>query len=403
MSKLDEIIGYKKQVKKLRTVCDFLKDTSKYVYFGVDLPEGLLIYGESGVGKTFMAKALAIDCGREIFNISRGDLNVKSIKKIFASARKNKNALVFIDDIDYLDKEDDASVYGYIAHEIENCNGSEVFVLVTADDKENLHEFFLNTFNSDMVIELEAPEIEEAVEIFKPIFVEDKMDKDFNIEDFCYFAQNWTYSEVEDVFNKSACLAVYEGREKISMRHVIKSGMLYKNLVLSEEFDEATAYHEAGHAAVHMLTGGEAAFIAMLADDEGMFKVKMQKLFKDYRDRERRYFVGIAGKVSEEMFSGITSIGSDNDLDKVSRFMEDDIRELASQGFEYYDSTKKESPAYNDELARKVRSDMQSYYDKTKELIEKNKPLIEALVKKLKEKYYLLHSEIYKIYNAYKG
>ena len=74
---------------------------------------------------------------------------------------------------------------------------------------------------------------------------------------------------------------------------------------------------------------------------------------------------------------------------------------MASQGFEYFDSTVLNSPAYNDALAKKVQSDIQKYYDKARELIIQNRPLIERFVESLKSKRYLLHSEIYNIYNEY--
>lgn len=89
-------------------------------------------------------------------------------------------------------------------------------------------------------------------------------------------------------------------------------------------------------------------------------------------------------------------------MGRVREAIEDDVKVLASQGFEYFDSTEYNSPAYNDALAKKVQSDIQKYYDKAKELIIQNRLLIEAFVDNLKDKHYLLHSEIYKIYDDYK-
>lgn len=400
MEQIKNIIGYTKQVETLKSVCDFLQNTAKYVKFGVDLPNCLLICGQSGVGKTYFAKALADGCGRNEFSISGKGLTVKTVRKLFAMARKCVNSIILIDDIDYLDKDEDSLIFEYILKEIDNCNNNEVFVIVTADNKDYLPEFFFNEFDSDMFLELEPPKIEEACKIFKPIFDENKVDVDLNIHDFCCFAQNWTYSDALDAFNNAARLVVYERCKKISMRHLIKAGLLLKDNELADEFDEATAFHEAGHAAVSLLLGGDAACIVLLEDGAGYFKEKEWNV-KTYKDRERRYIVSVAGKASEEIFTGTSSIGSFSDLDKVSQAIEADVRALASQGFEYFDSTVLDSPAYNDALAKKVQSDLQKYYDKAKELIVENRPLIETFVENLKNKYYLLHSEIYKIYNAY--
>lgn len=401
MTHIKDIIGYKKEVEKLKSICDFLKNTDKYHNFGVDLPKCLLICGESGAGKTFIAETLANDCEREIFNVSVCNLNEKQIKKVFKKARKAAHSIVLIDDIDYLDKEDDEDEYHRLFVEMNKCINDDVFVVVTADNKENIHESFLSKFETEMIIELEPPKIEEASDIFKPIFDENKIDSDFNINDFCCFAQDCTYSYAKDTFNNAARLAVYEGHSKISMQNLIKAGLLLKGYELAEEFDEATAYHEAGHAAVSLLLGGDAACIVLLGSGSGYFTEKSWKN-KTYHDKERRYIVSIAGKACEEVFTGTSSIGSYSDLGRVREAIEDDVKVLASQGFEYFDSTEYNSPAYNDALAKKVQSDIQKYYDKAKELIIQNRLLIEAFVDNLKDKHYLLHSEIYKIYDDYK-
>lgn len=397
MKHINDIIGYKKEVEKLKSICDFLKYHDKYCKFGVGLPNCLLICGEKGVGKTLMAISLMDECGRKVFCVSGKGLTIKLIKKLFKAARRSANSIVLIDDIDYQHK--DSDIYDQLFDEMCKCE-DDVFVIITADDKDYLPEQLLDAFDSDMIIELDAPKIEEACEIFRPIFEENKIDSDFNISDFCCFAQDCTYSYAEETFNNAARLAIYEGCGRISMTHLIKAGLLLKEYELAEAFDEATAYHEAGHAAVSLLLGGDAACIVLLDSGRGYFTEKSWKN-RTYHDKERRYIVSIAGKACEEIFTGTSSVGSYSDLGRVREAIEDDVKILASQGFEYFDSIEYNSPAYNDALAKKVQSDIQKYYDTAKELIVKNRPLIEAFVDNLKDKHYLLHGEIYKIYNDY--
>ena len=400
MAHIKDIIGYEKQVRELERICDFLKNTDKYINYDVELPNYMLICGREGVGKTFMAEALISDSGRETFYYKGNGKNVKALKSIFKKAKKSANSIIFIDDLDYVTLEDDCPVYDRLVKELEDCQNSNVFVVATAIKRDNLPDYLLEEFDSDMVIELASPKIEEACGIFKPIFAENKTANDFNLNDFCCFAQEWTYNEVLDAFNNAARLSVYERDDKVSMQNLIKEALRLKGYELAEEFNEATAYHEAGHAAVSLLLGGDAACIVLLETDSGLFKEKEWKT-KTYHDKERRYIVSVAGKACEEIFTGTSSIGSYTDLGRVREAIEDDIKILASQGFEYFDSTELNSPAYNDTLAKKVQSDIQKYYDKAKELIVENRPLIEAFVDNLKDKHYLLHSEIYKIYDAF--
>ena len=52
MVSFEDILGYEKQVEELKAICDYLKNTQKYKDMGVKIPDGVLICGESGVGKT---------------------------------------------------------------------------------------------------------------------------------------------------------------------------------------------------------------------------------------------------------------------------------------------------------------------------------------------------------------
>lgn len=400
MAKIKNIIGYKKEVKKIESICDFLKNTDKYTDYNVELPKCLLICGINGVGKTFMAEALIAESERKAYYFNVNDNNVKTLKSVFKKAKKSANSIIFIDDIDYITLDDDCPICEQLLKELEGCENGNVFVVVTAIKKDNLPDCLLEEFDFDMIIELESPKIEEACEIFKPIFDGNKVSDDFDINDFCCFAQDWTYSKVEEAFNNAARLSVYERNGRISMHNIVKASLQLVGYELNEEFDEATAYHEAGHAAVSLLLGGDAACIVLHDTYLGFFYEKECEI-KTYKDRERRYIVNVAGKACEEIFTGTCSIGSFSDLDKASQAIEADVKILASQGFEYFDSIEYNSPTYNDALAKKVQADMQKYYDKAKELIVQNRPLIEALVEKLKDNHYLLHSEICKIYDAF--
>ena len=402
MSQIDKIIGYKKEVERLQSVCDFLKNTSKYAKASVELPTCMLVYGPMGVGKTMMAEALAADCDRDVFRICVKTDSISRIQREFKLARKSANAIVLIDDVDYLDLEHDGDIFELIDYEIDRCESGDVFVVLTADAKENLPKYLLNAIDADMVMELNPPTIEEACVIFQPIFDKYNLSSDFNAEDFCCFVIDRTYAYVEDIFNKAARIVLYENCEQISMKHLVKAVLLMKNYELPTQLDVGTAYHEVGHAVVHLLLGGEAACIVLYGDCGGYFE-EMHWKEDSYRDVERRYMVRAAGKACEEIYSKTYSLGSDKDLKSLAEDIAKDVKVFATQGFEYFSPIELNSPAYNDALNKKVQSDLQKYYDKAKELLLANMPLVEKLVEGLKDKFYLLHSEIYAIYNAYKN
>ncbi len=80
------------------------------VFVGIRQPwRGILLYGPPGTGKTFLAKACATESDAVFFALSASDImskyvgeSEKQVKKIFKQARKHKNAIIFIDEMDSL-------------------------------------------------------------------------------------------------------------------------------------------------------------------------------------------------------------------------------------------------------------------------------------------------------------
>ena len=100
MAGLKDIIGFKKQVETLKYALDTVNNPKKYVDFGTALPKGLLIYGESETGKTFMAESFLEECERQVFVFEGGGDAEKEIKRLFKRAAKNAPSVIFFDDID---------------------------------------------------------------------------------------------------------------------------------------------------------------------------------------------------------------------------------------------------------------------------------------------------------------
>ena len=76
---------------------------------GVEPPNGILLYGPPGCGKTLLARALANECeanfftmnGPEIMNKYYGETEAK-LRDLFREARENSPSIIFIDEIDAL-------------------------------------------------------------------------------------------------------------------------------------------------------------------------------------------------------------------------------------------------------------------------------------------------------------
>lgn len=101
--------GLSKQVSTLKTLLlSTLHQAHHFTRFGLTPPRGILLFGPPGTGKTLLLKAIASEIDAKCF-VLNGSVVGKymgeseaAVRKVFAEARKNQPAIVFVDEIDSL-------------------------------------------------------------------------------------------------------------------------------------------------------------------------------------------------------------------------------------------------------------------------------------------------------------
>lgn len=82
MSEFDKIVGYSAIKLELKQICDMINNPKIYKDLGAQMPKGLLISGNPGVGKSLMASTLAKESGLKSFVIRRDKNSVDFINEI---------------------------------------------------------------------------------------------------------------------------------------------------------------------------------------------------------------------------------------------------------------------------------------------------------------------------------
>lgn len=92
-----------------REVIDAILNPEEYARYGLSIPNGMLLYGPPGCGKTFFAKHFAEEVGFNYMEVKPSTLKSKwvnatqeNIGKMFADAEKNAPTIIFIDEMNEL-------------------------------------------------------------------------------------------------------------------------------------------------------------------------------------------------------------------------------------------------------------------------------------------------------------
>lgn len=175
-----DVIGYEKEKEELKEIQNFIVNLQKYEEIGARIPKGILLIGESGNGKTLMAKALSSEINIPFYSIGdelNEDTTVKSIRDVFSEARKHSPCVVFIDEIDKLDnnnsildsfKKKTSSVIRELLTQMDGFKtNSGIIVIATANSTLHIKNSLFRSGRFDRIIEIRMPNRDERKLLFE--------------------------------------------------------------------------------------------------------------------------------------------------------------------------------------------------------------------------------------------
>lgn len=104
----DDVGGCAAQMIQIREAIELpLRHPKLFKHLGVRPPQGVLLYGPPGCGKTLIGRAIANETGAYFYLINGPDIMAKgagesetNLRKAFEEGAKNAPAIIFIDEID---------------------------------------------------------------------------------------------------------------------------------------------------------------------------------------------------------------------------------------------------------------------------------------------------------------
>jgi len=343
-----DVAGADEAIAELEEIKDFLADPNKYALLGAKIPKGVLLYGPPGTGKTLLARAVAGEAKVPFYSISGSDfvemfvgVGAARVRDLFAQAKTNAPAIVFVDEIDAVGRQRGAGMGGghdereqtlnQLLVEMDGFEANGQVILIAATNRPDvLDPALLRPGRFDRQIPVERPDLKGREEILKVHAKDKPIAKDVELVAYARRTPGYTGADLANVLNEAALLTAREGLKTITKTQIdeaidrVMAGPQRKSRIMSEEERRVTAYHEAGHALVahalphtdpvHKITimpRGRALGYTMVLPDDDKYSTTRNQLLD-----QLAYSLG--GRAAEELIFHDPSTGAANDIEKAT-------------------------------------------------------------------------------------
>jgi cell division protease FtsH len=277
-----DVAGIDEAKEELTEIVDFLKNPDKYVRLGGKIPRGVLLSGAPGTGKTLLARAVAGEAGVPFFHMSASEfvemivgVGASRVRDLFQQAKSAAPAIIFIDELDAIGRsraagganisgghDEREQTLNQILTEMDGFDPRQgVIVLGATNRPEILDPALLRPGRFDRRVSVQPPDRAGREAILRVHTRGVPLDGTVNIEQIAASTPGMVGADLANVVNEAALLAARRNHERVAapdfsdaLERIILGAE--RKVMLSEEDRRRTAYHEAGHAIVGMLTPG---------------------------------------------------------------------------------------------------------------------------------------------------
>jgi len=210
-----------------------LNDKALYEQYKVSIPNGMLLYGPPGCGKTFIAQKLAQEIKYNYIEVKPSDLasiyvhgTQEKIGTLFKDAEENAPTIIFIDEVDAIlpSREGDlsqsyASEVNEFLAQMTECHKRGIFIIAATNRPEKIDPAILRTGRMDKVVYLPPPDFSARKEMFKLHLKGRPVSMDLDIDNLAERTEFYVASDISFLVNEASRNAL-KGRITINQTHL---------------------------------------------------------------------------------------------------------------------------------------------------------------------------------------
>jgi cell division protease FtsH len=344
-----DVAGIDEAKGELSEIVDFLRAPERYSRLGGRMPHGVLLFGPPGTGKTLLARAVAGEAHAAFFSLSASEfieaivgVGASRVRDLFAQAKQAAPAIVFIDELDAIGRSRQGSVsvtgandereqtLDQILTELDGFEPTQAVVVLAATNRPDvLDPALLRPGRFDRRVAVQPPDQAGRKKILEVHTRSIPLDKGVDLDELARTTPGMVGADLANLANEAALLAARRGHELVEMRDLtdsLEKIMLGtpRGIVLSPADRERTAYHEAGHALVGMLSEGADPVRKVSIIPRGMAlgvtlsTPDSDRVSYSRGEIEAKIRVALGGRVAEEIIYGTITSGAESDIEQLT-------------------------------------------------------------------------------------
>ena len=443
-----DVAGADEAIEELEEIKDFLVAPAKFQAVGARIPKGVLLYGPPGTGKTLLARAVAGEANVPFYSISGSDfvemfvgVGASRVRDLFAQAKENSPAIIFVDEIDAVGRHRGSGMGGghdereqtlnQLLVEMDGFDVKTNVILIAATNRPDiLDPALLRPGRFDRQIGVDAPDMLGRKKILEVHGKGKPLAAGVDLEVLARKTPGFTGADLANVLNEAALLTARSNAQLIDNRALdeavdrVMAGPQRRTRVMRDQEKLITAYHEGGHALVAtamnntdpvtkitILPRGRALGYTMVMPVEDRYSVSRNELLD-----QLAYAMG--GRVAEEIVFHDPTTGASNDIEKATSTARKMVTEfgmsatlgsvkLGSGSGEMWlgrdmGSQRDYSERVSEQVDDEVRALIENAHNEAWQVLNDNRDILDKLATALLEKETLDHNELAVIFKDVK-
>ncbi|CUU00536.1 MAG: ATP-dependent zinc metalloprotease FtsH [Fimbriimonadales bacterium] len=445
----DDVAGVDEAKQELAEIVDYLKNTRKYQALGAKIPKGVLLLGPPGCGKTLLARAVAGEAGVPFFHISGSDfvemfvgVGAARVRDLFETAKANRPALIFIDEIDAVGRLRGAGLGGghdereqtlnQLLVEMDGFDPNQGIIVIAATNRADiLDPALLRPGRFDRHIVVDPPDVEGRKKILEVHTKGKPLAPDVNLEVLAKRTPGFTGADLANLVNEAALLAARRNKTRITMDEFeeaidrVIAGPQRRSRVVDEKERLVVAYHEVGHALVGELLPEAEPVHKISILPRGMalgYTIQMPERDRYLYTKSAlldRITALLGGRVAEEIVFGEVGTGAQDDLKRATELARAMVTEFGMSeklgpltfgrrhGSPFLGRDLMEDRNYSEQIAyeidQEVRRIIEQCYQRAKEILSQRRETMDRIVQVLLEREHLNREEFLALLHGEEG